>query len=426
MINIDETVSPTILIVDDMKSNLILLSELLDDYDIVVANSGSEAIEIANNRYLDLILLDIVMPEMDGYEVCLKLKEEEKTKDIPIIFVTGNTDEDSIDRAYKVGGVDYVTKPFMSKELLARIKTQVSLSNITKELNDKIALIDKYVSYSYADPDGVITDVSEAFCEVSGYSKEELIGQNHNILRHPEMPKEVYGELWKTITKGKKWVGEIRNLSKDGSSFWADVVITPRFDNSGNISGYTAIRHDITYQKRVEILSITDQLTMLFNRRYFNDMLPVEIKRAIRQSACLSFMMLDIDFFKQYNDTYGHQAGDDVLEKVGKALNEQAKRAEDLMFRLGGEEFGVIFTSTSPEDAEKIAQGVKNSILNLEIEHKMSKVHDNITVSIGLACIDFSKKPNHNLNEGNIYKLADDELYKSKNQGRNRISSMIL
>ncbi len=422
----NEKYIPSILIVDDIKSNLLLLSSLLDDYNVISVMDGFDAVQVAQKKHFDLIILDISMPKMDGYEVCEKLKSIEKTKDIPVVFITSNTDEDSIEKAYEVGGVDYVTKPIKSKELLARVKTQISLHSVKKALDEKISLIDSYVSYSTTDKKGIIIDVSDAFCRVSGYSKEELIGKKHNILRHQDMTDETYKDMWGTITSGRSWVGEVKNRNKNGSPFWVDVVISPRFDNNGDIYGYTAIRHDITYQKKIELLSITDQLTDLYNRRYFNDVFPVEIKRSIRQATCLSFLTLDVDYFKQFNDTYGHQEGDTALQMVGRTLKEHAKRAEDLVFRLGGEEFGIIFTSNNSDDAKRIADGIRESIEKIQIEHKSSKISKYLTVSVGLACIDFSKKQNQNINESNIYKLADDELYKAKEQGRNRISSVIL
>lgn len=425
MNNKEECVA-SILIVDDVNSNLLLMSGILSDYDIITSTSGKDALKIVQDRHVDLILLDITMPDMNGFEVCTELKSMKKTKDIPIVFVTSNSNEESIERAYEVGGVDYVTKPIKSKELLARVKTQVSYSMVKEELNEKLALINKYVSYSFTDTKGVITDVSDAFCHISGYTKDELIGHKHSMLKDPQTSNELYKSLWDTITKGNSWTGEIRNLKKDGSHFWADVIISPMCDKHGEIYGYSAIRHDITYQKKVEVLSVTDQLTALYNRRYFNDMFPVEIKRSIRQSTCISLLTLDVDFFKQYNDTYGHQDGDKVLQAIGTTMKNQAKRAEDLMFRLGGEEFGIIYTTNTPEDSVKIANRVKDSIEDLKIEHRRSSVSKYITISIGLACVDFSKEQNHYVNEDIIYKLADDELYKSKAQGRNRVSSVIL
>ncbi|EHP30264.1 response regulator receiver modulated diguanylate cyclase [Sulfurimonas gotlandica GD1] len=125
----------TILIVDDTETNIDILLELLSAYDIVVAIDGESALEIAYEDKPDLILLDIMMPGMDGYEVCKRLKSIEHTKDIPVIFITANTDEDSIERAYEVGGIDYVTKPFKPRELTARVKTQIKLKNLLSDLN---------------------------------------------------------------------------------------------------------------------------------------------------------------------------------------------------------------------------------------------------------------------------------------------------
>ena len=122
----------TILIVDDTESNIDILLELLNSYDVLVALDGSSAIEIANEDEIDLILLDIMMPEMDGFETCRVLKESDKTKDIPIIFITAKSDDDSIDKAYEIGGVDYVTKPFRPRELLTRVETQLKLRSFTR------------------------------------------------------------------------------------------------------------------------------------------------------------------------------------------------------------------------------------------------------------------------------------------------------
>ena len=417
---------PTVLIVDDMKVNLILISELLEDYNVITASSGEEAIKIAKEKMPDLILLDIVMPGMDGYEVCLQLKSDEDTKDIPVIFATSKTDEESIEKAYSVGGIDYVTKPFKPKELLARVKIHVEYAFVKKDLDEKIKLIDKNVSYSSTDTDGIIIEVSDAFCKISGYTKEELIGQNHSIVRHPDMDKKIFTDLWRTIKKGDSWRGEIKNRKKNGLCFWADVVITPIMDNNNKAIKYTAIRHDISDQKKVEVLSITDQLTNLYNRRHFNDALPIEIRRAIRHGSQLSFLMFDIDYFKQYNDTYGHQAGDNVLSRLGELLQQKLSRAGDLIFRLGGEEFGMIFTSNSAQSSIDLAESIREAVMKLKIEHEKSKIFEYMTISAGLVCIDFSKDENREIDEGKLYKLADEELYKSKFEGRNRVNMLVL
>ena len=422
MISFSDKYVATILVIDDMKVDLILLSKILYEYNVITADNGISALEIANREIPDFILLDIFMPDMDGYEVCKRLKSKERTKNIPVLFASSSTDEESIEKAYNVGGIDYVTKPFKSKELLARVKTQLAYINMQKELEEKIKLIDKNVSYSSTDVNGIIIEVSDAFCKISGYTKDELIGSNHNILRHSDVDEEVYSKLWTTIEEGESWRGEIKNKKKNGLCFWADVVITPIFDKEGKIIKYMAIRHDISDQKRVEILSITDPLTNLYNRRYFNDILPIEIKRSIRNSSHFTFVMMDVDFFKQYNDTYGHQAGDNALARIGEALQHSLSRAEDLIFRLGGEEFGMIYTGSDSERSQEIVENIRKAIMKLDIEHKKSKVFKSLTISVGLVCVDFSKESNRNLDEDEIYKLADDELYKAKDSGRNRVS----
>ncbi|WP_294962996.1 diguanylate cyclase [Sulfurimonas sp.] len=130
-----QEIKETILIVDDAPTNIDILIDLLSDYDIVVALDGSSALEIACEGNPDLILLDIMMPNIDGYEVCRRLKNMNHTKDIPIIFISAKTDEDSIERAYELGGMDYITKPFKARELTARVKTQIKLKNLLRNLN---------------------------------------------------------------------------------------------------------------------------------------------------------------------------------------------------------------------------------------------------------------------------------------------------
>ena len=130
----------TILIVDDTISNLDILGELLKNYDVIDSTNGVDALEIVKDEKVDLILLDIIMPNMDGYEVCTKLKSDPNTKDIPIIFLTAKTDEDSIEKAYKVGGIDYISKPFKPMELLSRIETQLNIQDLIFDLKDLFVL----------------------------------------------------------------------------------------------------------------------------------------------------------------------------------------------------------------------------------------------------------------------------------------------
>ena len=293
-----------------------------------------------------------------------------------------------------------------------------AINDINKTLSNYISIVDQHVLTSTTNKKGIIISVSHAFCEVSGYSQEELIGQNHRIVKHEDMPKELFENLWKTLLVGNTWEGEIKNKKKNGEDYWVSAVISPVLDKNNKIIGYTAIRHDITDKKRIEEISITDELTKLFNKRHFNELLTNGINRAKRLDEYFSFMILDVDFFKQYNDFYGHQKGDYVLENIGVALKEVCKRSTDVPFRIGGEEFGILFTPNSMQEALDFAKIVNDKIESLEIEHKLNLASKYITVSIGL----YVAKGLDLDSSADIYSSADKALYKSKENGRNQFT----
>ncbi|QKF77740.1 diguanylate cyclase [Arcobacter defluvii] len=288
---------------------------------------------------------------------------------------------------------------------------------IEKRLKSFNELIDENIISSSTDLRGYITDVSNAFCRISKYSREELIGKNQNIVRHPDMSSEVYKELWKTISSNKIWEGEIKDRAKDGTDYWIHIKITPKFDEFNNKIGYISIKQDITDKKIIEEISITDGLTNLYNQRYFNDFSQKFINSAKRENHFISFLIIDVDYFKQYNDTYGHLMGDNVLKKVATALKDYSSRSDDYCFRLGGEEFGILFKSKNQEKAFQFAKMILENIENLKIEHKSSIVSKYITVSMGL----FSDYSKNIIDIDDIYKKADKMLYLAKETGRNRV-----
>lgn len=292
------------------------------------------------------------------------------------------------------------------------------LQNSYNQIKKYSKLVDQYVITSSTDLEGNIISVSEAFCQVSGYSKEELLSQNHRIIRHPDMPKELFEEMWETISQNKVWQGEIKNLRKDGTFYWVYANISSVYDDNGNKTGYTAIRQNITDKKKLEEISITDGLTHIYNRRYFNDIFPKLLSSSKRNDNLICFLLMDIDYFKQYNDNYGHQMGDEVLIKFAQCLKENSKRSDDMAFRLGGEEFGIIFKAQDKEKAFEFALHIKQSIASMKIPHEYSKVTPYITASMGLVCEKGLEI--HELDA--LYKHADELLYVSKHQGRNTIT----
>jgi diguanylate cyclase (GGDEF)-like protein/PAS domain S-box-containing protein len=293
------------------------------------------------------------------------------------------------------------------------------LEQTNKQLVNYVDIVDKYVITSSTDVKGVITSTSDAFCEISGYSQEELLGATHRIVRHEDMPESIYEELWSTISSGKTWEGEIKNKKKNGGYYWVQAYISPNFDEQGNISGYTAIREDITNKKLAEALSVTDELTSLSNRRHFNNLFPQEIARAEREQKTFVLMIIDVDYFKSYNDNYGHQQGDNVLQQIARVLQDTLRRAGDFAFRIGGEEFAVIVTVENNADAVVIAENLRRSVEGLGLAHEHSEVASVVTISIGV-------KTHHcggdqPAQTDLIYRLADDALYQAKEKGRNQV-----
>lgn len=423
----------TILIVDDMQTNLAVLAGMLkNQYQIKLAKSGEKALALVANGEVDLILLDMVMPEMDGYEVCKILKNNPKTRDIPIIFVTANTSKEDEERGFSAGAVDYIRKPSTPSTVRARVNVHVTLrlrqleleklSRIMQEQNEKLSryinVIDEYVITSSTDLDGVITDASEAFCKISGYKKEEVMGKKHSIIRHPDMSKEFFKNLWDTIARDELWEGEIKNRPKDGGFYWVKAYITPDFKDGKKI-GYTAVRQDITDKKRVEEISITDGLTNIFNRRHFNEIFPKAINSAKRKDELICFLLMDIDHFKQYNDHYGHQEGDNVLIEFALCMKQSLQRVDDVAFRLGGEEFGIIYKAESKEKALQFANTVRLNIENLKLKHEYNSASAYITASMGLVC----KNAQAIKDMDEAYKEADDLLYRAKQSERNQVQT---
>lgn len=303
------------------------------------------------------------------------------------------------------------------KRVLIFAKDITDIMKKDRQIKDYIKLIDSNIITATTDLKGLVTDVSAAFCKNSGYKKEELIGKSLGILRDPATPSELYKDLWRTITNDRVWAGELKNIKKDGSAYWVSLTINPIFNEKNEKIGYTAIKQDITNKKLLEEISTTDGLTNVYNRRYFNEIFPKILNSAKRNKNDIYFMMLDIDFFKQYNDTYGHQMGDEVLIKVASMLKNLIKRADDYVFRLGGEEFGIIYSSEDKEHAITFAKKIQTAVYDMKIEHKGSSIKEYVTVSAGLINIfDEDEK-----DQAKIYKRSDDLLYKAKEEGRDRV-----
>lgn len=298
---------------------------------------------------------------------------------------------------------------------LRRVERRLEFTN--RKLKQYVDIVDKNVITSSTDLRGHIISASEAFCRVSGYPREELMGKPHSIVRHPDTPDAVFSELWAEIAAGREWQGELKNRRRDGGAFWVRMSVTPVRDESGRVTGFTSIQQDVTDRKRVEELSVRDAMTGLHNRRQLNAVFPLELRRAARRNEPVTFMLLDLDRFKQYNDTYGHQQGDEVLCRVAEVLAEDLKRAGDHSFRIGGEEFGVLMADNDARAPREVAERIRQRVAALGIPHAKNPPTEQVSVSIGLVTL----VPSAEATMDPFYRLADEALYAAKESGRNRV-----
>lgn len=416
-----------ILIVDDSRVVRFRLKELLTSYGYTVkcVESGAEALRTIKLELPELIIMDIIMPDMDGYETCRLIHNKKQAVSIPVIFISAQSKPEDIVKAFKCGGVDYLTKPFEELEVLERVHTHLELyrsKNVIFEkdrlLEMQRELIDRHIMFSITDLKGTITHVSSAFCELSGYSKEELVGKNHRILKHPDTKKEIFQTLWESLLQSACWSGDIKNIKKDGTTFWQRQYVEPHYDIHGNKIGYSSVRYDITDKKHLEELAIIDELTQLYNRRHYNDMIKRKLNEAKRNKEILGFVMFDVDHFKKYNDTYGHIEGDYVLKQISNVLKRLLKRGSDYAFRMGGEEFCVLFNPDNTTDALMLTEKIRKAIEDLRIPHVKNDASPFVTVSLGLVVSDVSREI---VDSSVIYIQADRALYQAKTSGRNNV-----
>jgi diguanylate cyclase (GGDEF)-like protein/PAS domain S-box-containing protein len=409
-------------LVDNINEGVIVLEAIESGVDFIVVDFNKYAQKLENRDKEDVIgkPLSEVLDNISEFGLIDEIKSVYTTEESSHYTVSYSSDS-IVSRwrdnyIYKLSTGEIVV---IYSDITEQKQYEESLKNLNSKLREKMEIINDNVIISTTDTSGYITDVSEAFCRVSGYSKEELIGYSHNIVRHPDTKNEVFEELWDNITAGKSWSSEIKNKNKNGKAYWVSINVYPSFDKNGEIIGYTSIRQDITDRKKIEKLSITDELTSLYNRRYFNEVLIKEIQRAKRDNNYISLAILDVDNFKKYNDTYGHQMGDDVLEKIGQILTKSLKRAGDYGFRLGGEEFGILFSSLNKDDSESFIDSIREDILKEDIEHIKNFPLKKLTASIGFATFYGDDIPS----DKEFYNISDKALYKAKEEGRNRVVS---
>lgn len=292
-----------------------------------------------------------------------------------------------------------------------------------KELNDLKIAFDQHAIVSIADADGLIICCNDLFCQMTQYSREELLGQTHHILNSGYHSDAFFQELWKDISSGKIWRGEICNRAKNGELYWVEATIVPFLGNDGKPVKYIAIRTDITQRRlaenRIYQLAWHDSLTGLLNREFLFKELAKTIDDSPGSHEYGALILLDIDHFKDINDLMGYDLGDKLLRQVGQRLQSLA-HGNEVVSRFGGDEFMILVTELGSDSQSALDQAVnlaEQIRLALGATFYINGLQIHCTCSIGLVVFDDA-----NNNKTELVKHADMALYRAKEQGRNRVS----
>jgi diguanylate cyclase (GGDEF)-like protein/PAS domain S-box-containing protein len=280
------------------------------------------------------------------------------------------------------------------------------LSNAVEQSGSMVMITDQLGNIEY---------VNSSFCGITGYGPDDVLGKNARILRPEDADMELISDMWATVSGGKDWHGEWRNMKKDGSFYWSSVSVSPIINESGQISHYVSVSEDITEQKatqfKMEQLAYVDSLTGLANRILFRDRLEQALKNIQRKQSRAALLYLDLDQFKRINDSLGHDVGDALLMQVAERLR-NCVRHQDTVARMGGDEFVILLTDV---DGMAGASAVARKILEtMRHSHKLLRHEIIITPSIGITLA-----PDDSLNADILLKNADLAMYRAKSQGRN-------
>ena len=275
------------------------------------------------------------------------------------------------------------------------------------------AAVDAAAIFSETDMQGNITYVNEQFCAISGYSVHELLGKNHRILNSSLHPPEFFAELWKTISSGKVWKGEICNIRKDGTLYWVESTIVATYDSEANVKKYVSIRFDVTEKRKLmEVLQWRadhDVLTGLPNRSLLYDRFKQSVATAHRNHSSLAVCILDLDGFKLINDRYGHAIGDRLLVEVSERLK-KIIRGEDTVARFGGDEFVILLGLMHANELEMAMQRILTA---LSLAYTIDGIELNISASIGVTIY-----PKDDADIDSLLRHADQAMYRAKLRGR--------
>ena len=428
------------LIVDDSelsrKSVKGFLNRLL--FKVTEATNGDEAMKILkDDQTFKLIVTDHNMPGMSGIRLVQKINSSYPDAKMVIFGITGSNDASVRYCFLKNGANDYFTMPLIKEEVNAKVfyhMRQIQILEDSETLLEKAehnernfrlmveGVGDEYLIYRMS-LDGTLLYVSSAIKSFAGVTVEEALGKRWNeVFNVPQEYTIKVRQKHEALISGEDTeTYEASYINHNGLTRVIEATDRLEVDKKGNPIAIIGILKDLTERKKMELelqqLSLTDPMTHLFNRRYYNEHFPKLIGMGSRERKPVAMILLDVDHFKQYNDNYGHQKGDEALIAIANAIKECCTRGTDTPFRLGGEEFGVLIYGVNNEEAKQFADKIRTSIEKLEIEHAYNSASEVVTASFGVA----ATIPGQRADMDRIYKFADEALYMAKENGRNRI-----
>jgi two-component system cell cycle response regulator len=443
-----EIAGATVLIVDDSAENVTLLSRILkmSGYGVETVDNGARAIEMAKRWPPDLILLDINMPLMDGFETCSHLRADERTKDIPVIFISAiDSVEDKV-KAFRLGGIDYILKPFDYEEVQSRVEThlvlrrlRVQLEQTNQELAKRVdeltrsqallaererklsAFVEALPNLAFIlDEQGYYLEVMATETSLLIAKPADLIGKSVEDVMPPKEGAKIVDAIQQTIEKGGIQIIEYKIPVLAGGEHWFEGRIACMEKDDYGHGKVVLIASEITERvhlyQQVQRLANEDVLTGCNNRRHFMAVAAQEIQRSMRYKRPLSLLMVDVDHFKNFNDRYGHQVGDLLLCHLVN-LCQKELRVVDILGRYGGDEFVILMPETARAGAGLAAVRLLSKIQKMKVKTREGNL--SITVSMGLSSLERGFDDTMTLD--GLVKSADDALYIAKKEGRNCI-----
>jgi len=451
--------SARVLVVDDVPANVKLLEARLsaEYFDVTTAYSGAEALAMCERAECDIVLLDVMMPDMDGFEVCRRLKSNPATHHVPVVMVTALDQASDRVRGLEAGADDFLTKPVTDVALVSRVRSLARLKMVTDELRMR-ALTSREIGIQSPEREAVAETGRNGRILIvddrqSSYERiMETLSTEHNVDVEVDPNDALFhaaeGNYDLVIVSlglqnfdGLRLCSQIRSLERTRNM---PILAVSEADNNQRLVRGLEIgvndylirpvdRNEMLARVRTQIkkkryterlrdnvqasieMAITDALTSLFNRRYMETHLGTLLEQAASRGKPLSVLILDIDYFKAINDTHGHDAGDDVLREFALRIRKSIRNI-DLACRYGGEEFVIVMPETDMAVATMVAERIRRRIASEPFSIQQGTNNLDVTISIGIAALDGSSD-----NAASVLKRADTALYRAKRDGRNRV-----